>query len=212
MKSFGILLQLSDSGLPTGGFSHSFGLEQYIHRGEVHDRDSFLKWLQAYISSQLKYTDALLIRLHYEGVPEGVLADMATAATIPAEVHAADSAMATRLRKIAVEVLQVDDSPVVPAHPAIEFARVAQFFQVPLEPALTAHLSAAVQNITLNAVRSVPLGQTDGQRAVMAAHEWVAAVCAEVHELDPSELGVVLPGFEIAQMEHERLRARIFIS
>lgn len=212
MKSLGILLQLSDSGLPTGGFSHSFGLEQYIHRGEVHDRDSFLKWLQAYISSQLKYTDALLIRLHYEGVAECVLADMATAATIPAEVHAADSTIATRLRKIAVEVLKVDDSPVVPAHPAIEFARVAQFFEVPLEPALTAHLSSAVQNITLNAVRSVPLGQTDGQRAVMAAHEWVAAVCEEVHTLDQSELGIVLPGFEIAQMEHERLRARIFIS
>ena len=33
------LLQFADSALPTGAFSHSFGLESYVAEGVVHDRD-----------------------------------------------------------------------------------------------------------------------------------------------------------------------------
>ena len=40
------LFQLCDTNLPTGGFSHSFGLETYIQEGQVHDQATFAKWLQ----------------------------------------------------------------------------------------------------------------------------------------------------------------------
>ena len=35
------LLQICDSSLPTGSFSHSFGLETYIQEEIVHNKESF---------------------------------------------------------------------------------------------------------------------------------------------------------------------------
>ena len=212
MRSLAILLQLSDSALPTGGFSHSYGFEQYLSRGEIHDAESFTRWLRVYVGSQLKYTDALLIRMAYDGVDEHELADLALAVTNPAQVRAAAVAVAKRVRRIGVDALGVPDTDLEFAHPALEFARVTRHFDIDAGDAIIAHLTGSVGSITQNAVRGIPIGQSDGQRVIAAAHPWIAEVAADVHSLDPDELGLVAPGFEIAQMQHARLRARMFMS
>ncbi len=212
MRPLALLLQLSDSALPTGGFSHSFGFEQYLHTGEIRDADSFSAWLEVYVATQLTYTDALLMRLGYAGRDEHELADLALAVALPAQVRAADVAMAKRLRIIGADALGVPEPASEPAHPALEFARIARHFEVDRDDAIRAHLSAAVTTLAQNAVRGVPIGQSDGQRVITAAHDWIDRAVAQVDELDPSELGLVAPGIEIAQMRHERLRARMFMS
>ena len=212
MRPLALLLQLSDSALPTGGFSHSFGFEHYIHRGEINDAKSFSAWLETYVATQLTYTDALLMRLAYEGVDEHELAELALASALPAQVRVADVAMAKRFRIIGADALGVAEPDAECAHPALEFARIARHFGVDMDDAICAHLSAAVTNLTQNAVRGIPIGQSDGQRVITAAHEWIDRAGAVVHTLDVIDLGVVAPGLEIAQMQHERLRARMFMS
>ena len=207
-----LLLQLGDSALPTGGFSHSFGLEQYTSRGDVHDEDTFSRWLQVFVMSQLTHTDALLIRLLYEGVNEEELADLTLALTLPAQLRAADVAMAKRLRAIGEDALGVPATRIEHAHPAWEFARITRHFAVPMEDSILAHLAGTVGTITQNAVRGIPIGQSAGQRVITRAHQWVDEACHVVATLDHCELGVVGPGLEIAQMQHERLRHRMFMS
>lgn len=212
MKPLALLLQLSDSALPTGGFSHSFGFEQYLHRGEIRDAATFMTWLEVYTSNQLTFMDALLMRMAYEGMDDIELADRAIAATIPAQVRAADIAMAKRIRTIGQKALDVPEVSVEHAHPAIEFARITQHYDIPLEDSIAAHLTGTVSTLTQNAVRGIPIGQSDGQLVITASHAWTAKAVERVHALEYDDLGMVAPGLEIAQTQHERLRARMFMS
>lgn len=212
MRQLSLLLQLSDSALPTGGFSHSFGFEQYIQSGEIHDADTFAAWLRMYVAQQLTHTDALLLRMLYEGVSECELADRAVAITLPAQVRAADVAIAKRIRSIGEDALGVLPGDVEVAHPAIEFGRIARTFQIPLDDAVTGHLTGTTSTLVQNAVRGIPIGQAAGQRLLATAHGWIEQAGADVYRLAFSDLGMTAPGMEIAQMQHERLQVRMFMS
>lgn len=212
MKPLSLLLQLSDSALPTGGFSHSFGFEQYLTRGEIHNPETFMTWLEVYAANQLTYTDALLMRMLYEGMDDHELADRAIAATLPAQVRSADVAMAKRIRTIGVDALGMPSTTGELAHPAIEFARITHHYGVEMHEAIVAHLTGAVSTLTQNAVRGIPIGQSAGQMVITTAHKWIARTVDQVNGLDHDDLGMVAPGLEIAQTQHERLRARMFMS
>ena len=58
-------MQLTDSALPIGAFSHSLGFESYIHDGRITDASSFRTWLEMFCMQQLTFSDALSIRLVY---------------------------------------------------------------------------------------------------------------------------------------------------
>lgn len=70
------LFQFCDSQFPTGAFSHSFGLETYIQRNDVHDASSFETWLKVFLTEQLTYTDGLAMRMTYEAIENEDIAAM----------------------------------------------------------------------------------------------------------------------------------------
>jgi urease accessory protein len=77
---------------------------------------------------------------------------------------------------------------------------------------LESYLAGAAAALVQNAVRAVPLGQMAGQRLLGRLRPAIAAAAARVLELPAEDFGAAAPGLEVAQMRHEHLRARMFMS
>ena len=71
------LLQLGDSALPIGGYSHSWGLEAAIDRGQVRDAQSLENWTQLWLQHALGPSEGVVVAAVCRAVATG---DWSTAA------------------------------------------------------------------------------------------------------------------------------------
>ena len=234
------LAQLCDSALPTGAFSHSFGLETYICEGVVDDEASFVSWLRALVSTQLTFSEGLGLRLAFEAVVaddwEAIahLDELLVAQAVPIQVRRAGVTMGRRMLTIARLALEgtdggrllsryaalidtgdtgnAGDTGGCRSHPAIVLAIAGYALEAPAAAVTAAYLQSSVISLTQNAVRAIPLGQDAGQRAIASVRGDVRAAVRRIGGLDEMDLGAAAPGIEISQMRHERQRARMFMS
>ena len=234
------LAQLCDSALPTGAFSHSFGLETYIYEGVVDGEASFVSWLRALVSTQLTVSEGLGLRLAFEAVAaddgEAIahLDALLVAQAVPIQVRRAGVTMGRRMLNIARLALEGTDGGRLlsryaalvdtgnagdtggtggcRSHPAIVLAIAGYALGAPPAAVAAAYLQSSVISLTQNAVRAIPLGQDAGQRAIASVRGDVRAAVRRIGGLDEMDLGAAAPGIEISQMRHERQRARMFMS
>ena len=234
------LAQLCDSALPTGAFSHSFGLETYICEGVVDGEASFVSWLRALVSTQLTFSEGLGLRLAFEAVAaddwEAIahLDALLVAQAVPIQVRRAGVTMGRRMLTIARLALEgtdggrllsryaalmdtgnagdTGDTGGCRSHPAIVLAIAGYALEAPPPAVAAAYLQSSVISLTQNAVRAIPLGQDAGQRAIASVRGDVRAAVRRIGDLDETDLGAAAPGIEISQMRHERQRARMFMS
>lgn len=234
------LAQLCDSALPTGAFSHSFGLETYIYEGVVDGEATFVSWLRALVSTQLTFSEGLGLRLAFEAVAaddwEAIahLDALLVAQAVPIQVRRAGVTMGRRMLTIARLALEgtdggrllsryaalidtgntgnAGDTGGCRSHPAIVLAIAGYTLGAPAAAVAAAYLQSSVISLTQNAVRAIPLGQDAGQRTIASVRGDVRAAVRRIGDLDGMDLGAAAPGIEISQMRHERQRARMFMS
>ncbi|ASN06951.1 urease accessory protein UreF [Virgibacillus necropolis] len=221
------LFQLCDSNLPTGAFSHSFGLESYIQDGSVTNQKTFSQWLELYLNEQLVYADGLAARIVYEAIEQDnfekvwKLDRMLTVQNLARETREGTQRMGDRMLKLA-EALY--DAPALSlyreriknkqsfGHPAIVFTMVGHFLQVNKETTILYYLYSSIASLVQNAVRAIPLGQTAGQKIVYAFQNKLIHATEKIEQMDENDFGIVSPGIELSQMQHERVNIRIFMS
>lgn len=222
------ILQICDSNFPSGAFSHSFGLETYIQEEKVKDKNTFMLALKHYLQTQCMYTDGLACRLAYEAIQAK---NHQKIWQLDQELYALSNARETRvgnkrigkqLVKVMLELYKDDlllkeyDQKIkakqLHGHSSIVFALVCYGLTIDLETTLSSYLFASSSSLIQNGVRGIPLGQTDGQRIMHELKPFLTTLVHHMMNLTDDEFGAGSPGLEIAQMRHEELTVRLFMS
>jgi len=197
------LLQLASPALPVGAYSYSSGLEAAVEAGIVKDARSAERWIGDVLEfSVLRMEAPLLLRMIEE--PDAAWNEMFLASRETAELRAETVQMGYSLNRLLPE-LGVDACPYEePSFPAA-YAQAVRAWGIPARQALTAYLWAWLENQVMAAVKAVPLGQTDGQKMLLA-------LGARLHEVSEEEPGNFAPGLAMLSSFHETQYSRLFRS
>ncbi|WP_371345812.1 urease accessory protein UreF [Ancylobacter sp. IITR112] len=209
---------------PVGAFAYSHGLEWAVETQEVSDLASLTHWVDDLLRHGGPFADAVLLAHAFEASREGDDARLR-------EVLELAAAFAPS-RERQMETLNQGDAflaatraawpaPLLERLPALWDGRVAYPAAVglaaaahglPLAATTSAFLNAVAANLISAAVRLVPLGQTDGNRALAAATQTVREVAPLVDGVPLDQLGGAALKSDIASMRHETQYTRLFRS
>ena len=84
--------------------------------------------------------------------------------------------------------------------------------EIDKEEALETFLYNNTSGLITNAVKSVPLSQSDGQKMLTDLYPLFHELVEEVKGMDETHLGISMPGFEVRSMQHEVLYTRLYMS
>ena len=210
---------------PIGAFSYSHGIETAVEEGFIEDRASLATWLETVLRDGTGRVDGALFAAAWRA---------AEANDWPAFDAIAERAAAWRgTSEMALESRQQGGSflsitrtawphpALVAAHERlggelalpVAVALAAAAHDIVLEAALGGYLHAFTANLISAAVRTVPLGQTDGQLALAAlegaVRRTVEAALA-VSALD--DVGTATPLLDWCSLSHETQYTRLFRS
>jgi urease accessory protein len=210
---------------PIGAFSYSHGVETAVEEGFIKDRVGLVAWLESVLLGGTGAVDGALFVVAWRA---------ATAADWRAFDAIAERATAWRgTSEMALESRQQGGSFLSITrnawpHPALDAAheRLAGKLALPvavalasaahgiaLEQALGGYLHAFTANLISAALRTVPLGQSDGQLALAALETAVDAATRRAIVADSlDDVGTSTPLLDWCSLKHETQYTRLFRS
>ncbi|PLT33072.1 urease accessory protein UreF [Bacillus sp. V5-8f] len=215
------LMQVCDSNFPTGAFSHSFGLETYIQDGKVYNTETFAGWLNSYLHGVLCYNDGLASALLFDGCDVFELDRMLYVSSLSRETREGTKRIGIRMLEL---LIQLNPSDVLEnyrtkikrktafGHPALVFSLFCKELGIAKSECLSSYFYNSISSMIQNAVRGIPLGQTDGQRLLFSFQEEIEKALIKIDLLKIDDLGTSPPGMELSAMLHEDLNVRLFMS
>lgn len=216
--------QVCDAVFPVGAFALSNGLETYIQQERVADGAGLLAYLRGY-TALLPYQDLGFFIHAARAGDAGAAARLdalLAASRAPREVRQGGSRMCARFLKLLASL--PGDSPALRSYAQavasgachgaypVALGLYAAAVGAPLEQAAGLYGYSILSACVTNAVKLIPLGQTDGQRALAAVLPALGAAVREACRVGEPDLGLCGAGFDIRAMQHETLRARLYMS
>lgn len=208
---------------PVGAFSYSGGIEWAVEAGDIKDPESLLAWISVLLNEGCGFTDAVLFVHSYRAVGNDAsqlyqIAELAVALAPSKERHLETTAQGNAFVEAtsrawpcaALDRLKaVWNGPV--AYP-IAVAVASAGHAIPLSTALSAFLQTLAANWISAAVRLIPLGQSDGLRALAALEPPLSAAAARALETALDDMGAAAFRADLASIHHETQYSRLFRS
>ena len=219
-------LQLGDSFFPSGAFAHSSGLETFVADGLVCDREHLVRFIESYLIGLVGRCDLLFAKLCYDAAGKGDLKEIARldklvhAMKLPKELRAASIQMGKQVLQAMEDLYpsvllqslwQCLETRELLAHHPIMFGAVCGSIGIEMED--PAHLPLFTVSALVSAgVRLIPIGHSDGQRALNELKPLMARMARAVEMLGEADISAFAPALEVRAMQHERLSTRLFKS
>jgi urease accessory protein len=176
--------------LPIGGYSHSHGLEAAIESKIVGDEASLLRWIRDLLEFSVGSFEApCLLELSEAWADHDVdvvrrLNEEFLATRETAELRAASVQLGYSMRVLlaqlpefparSLQALQSIEEPALPC----AWSAAAAAWAIPAGDSLLAYLWSWAENQVLVAVKTLPLGQSAGQRVLQAVGSSMGSVTA----------------------------------
>jgi urease accessory protein len=222
------LLQIADSALPISGYTHSWGLEAAIARGQVHDPESLERWTSLWLRTSLGPLEGVLVASANRAACAGAAGDLpalnrlANAAILPPSTRRASREMGEQLvalgatwawsaEGLAPYLRATREGPDGWHHP-VAFGLLGALAGGDTREVLTAYLHQAALGMVAAGVRAIPVGHTHGQQLLAYLHDDILGLVQAIGDRDPETAGAGCPFYEILCDEQTRLYARMFRS
>ena len=234
-SSFLTALRLSDSMLPVGTYTASYGVEQYINEGYVETTDELGELIEGYLRGVIGPAEIVALSHAHRSAAasdlEGVLAadERLGATTLPAEFRESSEKAGEKLLSLLIEI---DEGPFADA----ECARIVDEYTAALESGSTAghypvvlgmvcqqsgvdcreaalvSAYSTVSGLLGAAQRLGRFGHTDIHSQLSALFPVVEAVCEQHHDAELQAMCSFAPLADVMGMTHERADRRLFMS
>jgi urease accessory protein len=219
------LLQVNDSAFPTGGYAHSYGFEQIVRFGLVHDAESMLHYLEHHLWPTLIHFELPVVRFAQEAALRDDEVDLvALDACVDATKTARELREASRStgRQRLHALGENNASPILNRFAlAVQEGRSHGHHTVvygiglaalPQQAVLTSWAFQSLSAVCLSAPKLLRIGQNAAQRVLTNLLSPMEENVALALAVDRDELGWFDPLVEIASMQHEIAYERLFIS
>jgi urease accessory protein len=198
------LLQLASPVLPVGAYSYSQGLEAAIEAGIVKDAATAQAWIADVLELSVIPMEAQVLRAQIAG-PTQERNDFFVATRESAELRAETLQMGSALSKLLGDFgmhVEIEN----PAYPSA-FAAAVRHWGIGEDDAVLAYLWSWLENQVMAAVKAVPLGQTAGQKILLALGGRLQAP-----RLEEAAWSNFTPGLAALSTRHEAQYSRLFRS
>lgn len=217
------LLQLTSPILPIGGYSYSHGLESAIGQRIVTDTESLTRWMSdilefSMMSSEIPWLESLLAAWLADAPGVASLNDGFLATRESAELRAGCVQMGYSLCSLLcslpeipariVETLRTIGEPSLPC----AWSAAATAWNIAADQAVMGYLWSWAENQVVVAMKTVPLGQSAGQRALLFIGARIARLVVERKDRPPHSRSNFAPALAIISCQHENQYSRLFRS
>jgi urease accessory protein len=225
------LIWLASPALPVGGFSYSEGLESAILRAQQAPEniasDLQNEWLVNWLGDQLKLTLARGdLAVMAQAVPAwrsndlnriSQLTDWLLQTRETSELRAQAEQMGRSLcnwlrHHDGMDEAQLTHCEQLPPTYPVAFALAAAQLDASVRDCLLAYTFGWAENMAQAAIKSVPLGQTAGQRILAQLSRHIPAAVQTAIDLPDEERQAFSPMLAILSAQHETQYSRLFRS
>jgi urease accessory protein len=214
---------------PVGAFSYSSGIEWAVEAGDVTDAGTLRQWLTSMIRHGSVFCDAAIFAHTHRAATAVTLCDgdpaelAEIAAFAAALVGSKERFLETtsqgqaflQITRAAWPTPALDRLAGALAGPLtypVAVAAACAGHAIALAPALDALLHGMASNLVSAGVRLIPLGQTDGQRVLVALEAPLGETAVRAVATGLDDIGTATLRADIAAMRHETQYTRLFRS